>query len=385
MIKTRPGVPPSHASESEHRRQLANAVNLLNQTTPFDLTESVQFFVGKSGDFTSINNALKALSARRPRYAPNGVVVTLTLGSGFEMAEQVLVYGIDLSWITLTSEEDEVTISRDALIESFTTSDDVWTGADHFPAFGARDGAKLPVLDVLFSMDTSGSSSNRHGILLINDAHAIVRPGAGIKNAGGTGAYVINESSLSADGAIFDGALDRGIWGRWGCNVSFNQGSAVGVGWTAFAIQSGHGSCVSADLRNAGHYGVRSRRSSIVEAQGADVSGSAGHGCNCNEASLLNFREGTAVGCGVTDSEQAILATEGSQVNAMLATVTGAGTNALLARGAYIDFRGGEASSAGAAPAIRVHSGGMINANEATGTLSQTANTLTAAGIIFQQ
>lgn len=34
MIKTRPGVPPSHASESEHRRQLANGINLINQTTP---------------------------------------------------------------------------------------------------------------------------------------------------------------------------------------------------------------------------------------------------------------------------------------------------------------------------------------------------------------
>ena len=56
-----------------------------------------------------------------------------------------------------------------------------------------------------------------------------------------------------------------------------------------------------------------------------------------------------------------------------------------VARGAYIDFRGGEASSAGDSDAIRVHSGGMINANEATGTLSQTANTLTEAGIIFQQ
>lgn len=33
-ITVRPSVPTSHASESEHRRQLANTVNLLNQTTP---------------------------------------------------------------------------------------------------------------------------------------------------------------------------------------------------------------------------------------------------------------------------------------------------------------------------------------------------------------
>src|SRR5690606_75555 len=31
---TRPSVPPSHASESEHRRQIANVVNIINQTTP---------------------------------------------------------------------------------------------------------------------------------------------------------------------------------------------------------------------------------------------------------------------------------------------------------------------------------------------------------------
>lgn len=378
MIETRPGVPPSHASESEHRRQLANVVNLLNQTTPFDLTESVQFFVGASGDFTSINNALKALSARRPRYAPNGAAVTLVLGSGFEMAEQVLAYGIDLSWITITSEDAEVMAARDAMTTQLQgTSEGRW------PLFGAV-AAKLPIIDVLFNMDDSGTGTEREAFRGHDCSQIIIRPGKGCKNASARGLYLTDGSKAIARQAIFDNAGDRGVWARFDSSVVFIGGSATNCGWTAFQMHSSYGDCENATLTGAGHYGLRARRGGYINAEGANFSNANELGVNCNEGSTINLRNATGTDCG----EHGIQVTEGSRVEARAVNVSGSGWAGVLATsGSVVDFRQGDASNSGGngfSP-IHVQRGSIINAHEATGTLSQTANTLTAAGIIFQQ
>lgn len=161
-------------------------------------------------------------------------------------------------------------------------------------------------------------------------------------------------------------------------------------GWTAIQLHESSMTCEEAVLTNAGHY-LRARRTSYINGQGVDVSGSNGHGVNCNEGSKINFRDGIARDCGKNaregyndPPEQGMLATECSTLSAMNAIVTGAATEALFARGgAFIDFRDGQASSAGDFSAMRVKNGSFISASNASGTLSQPANAMTPDGVIF--
>lgn len=150
-------------------------------------------------------------------------------------------------------------------------------------------------------------------------------------------------------------------------------------------------SCEGAVLVDAGHYGLRARRTSYCNAQGVDVSRANGHGVNCNEGSKINFRDGLALDCGRNEREgyfdppeAGMHATECSTISAMNADVTGAATNALFARAAgFIDFRDGRASTIGGLPALRVAMGSMISAHGASGSYNQPPNVVTGEGIIF--
>ena len=77
--------------------------------------------VGPGGDFGNLTDALAYLSERRPAYAPGGFITEVRLLTGYQMAEQVLVSGANLGWLTITSEAAEViklapTMGRDKII-----------------------------------------------------------------------------------------------------------------------------------------------------------------------------------------------------------------------------------------------------------------------------
>lgn len=80
-----------------------------------------QVTVGPGGDYATINAALGDLSEMRPAYAPGGFVTELRLLNGYQMAEQVLISGINMGWITISSQASEVIISRGALSTLFGT------------------------------------------------------------------------------------------------------------------------------------------------------------------------------------------------------------------------------------------------------------------------
>jgi len=212
--------------------------------------------VGSGGDYATINEALEYLSQFFPAYIQEGYTAEISLLTGFVMSEQVIAKGVNLGWITITSVDAEVVIDRSALTIGFE-------GA--FPAFAACNGT-LPIIDVLFNMDSSGSATTRDGINISTNSDATALPGKGVKNAGGKGAFIAKTSRAELDGAVFTGA---------------------------------------------GTYGIEARDMSHVNAESSDTSG---------------------------------------------ATTGG----------------------------LRVISAGLIEASGATGTLSQTANTLTGNGIIFQ-
>lgn len=110
-------------------------------------------------------------------------------------------------------------------------------------------------------------------------------------------------------------------------------------------------------VKNAGHFGIYADRSSIINADGVNASGAGTYG---------------------------IFAARSSTINAYGADASGAGSIGIYAaHGSTISAEGANASGAGSVGIYAAH-GSLINAVDATGTLNQAKNTLTANGIIFQ-
>ncbi len=249
-----------------------------------ELTSNMTVTVGSGGDFSTINAALEnVVSLYYPKYISEGGCprITINLLSGFVMSEQVLVESLDLSWITITGVDAETVINRSALTKSFEL---------FYPAFATNNGGFLPIIGQLFNMNTTGESTNRHGVFVSSNARGIILSGCGVKNAGSYGIYATNTSTISALGA----------------NVS-----------------------------GAGSFGILADNGSIINARSINASGAGSFGIYAANASTINARNANASSTG----------------NYGIAVYDGAA---------------------------------IINASNATGTLSQTANTITNRGIIFQ-
>src|SRR5699024_79626 len=125
----------------------------------------------------------------------------------FVLGEQVFVDGIDLSYITITSEDDMVVISRQSMTEQFTLANaDNDGAAELYPAFAAKNSASLPNFDVLFDMSTSGTSTNRHCFVIADNSSVFIHPKKGCINAGGVGLYAINGSRAVSYEGNYEGS-----------------------------------------------------------------------------------------------------------------------------------------------------------------------------------
>jgi len=294
-----------------------------------ELTSNMTVTVGSTGDFNTINEALENIVALYyPKYISHGNCprVTIRLLQGFVMAEQVLVRSLDLSWITITGDDEETIIDRSALYTYFAAG---------YPAFAAETGGFLPVIEQLFSMNAEGNSTNRHGISIYNNSQAYIAQGCGVKNAGGNGLYVINNSTVEAAGANFS---------------------------------------------NAGLSGIYASDESSVNAPNIDVSNATEHGITAWRSSIINASEANASNAG----QNGIYAYAGSIINAGSANASGAGSYGIYAnRGSIINASSVDASEADNY-GFMVYMGSIINATDnAVGTLNQAPNEATSQGIIF--
>ncbi len=229
-----------------------------------ELTSDITVTVGPGGNYATINDALASLVALYyPVYLATGEVpqATINLLSGFVMAEQVLVEGLDLSWITITGVDAETVINRSAL----TT---YWGGC--YPAFGVMNGGFLPIIRQLFNMDTSGTATSRHGIFAYSNSRAIVLDGCGVKNAGFVGIYATHGSTINANGANASGAGTHGIFATHGSTINADGVNASGAG--THGIWAYRGSTINAncaDASGAGTYGIYAAHGSLINAYGA--------------------------------------------------------------------------------------------------------------------
>jgi hypothetical protein len=143
------------------------------------------------------------------------------------MAEQVLVYGLDLGWITIVGADTETVITHTALTTDFTASD---YGYSAYPAFGVSRGGVLPRVGQLFRFNVSGVGGDKHGVMAIGaGSSADVLDGCGVKNAGDVGIVASKGSTINAVGANASGA------GSFGIDVY--HGSTISANWTTGTLK----------------------------------------------------------------------------------------------------------------------------------------------------
>ena len=233
-----------------------------------DLSADITVTVGSGGDYATINAALAALVKRKPLYDSSGITATINLLAGFVMAEQVLVYGLDLGWITIVGADTETVITHTALTTDFTASD---YGFNAYPAFGVSRGGVLPRVGQLFRFNLSGVGGDKHGVMAIGaGSSADVLDGCGVKDAGSYGIFASQGSTINARGADASGAGSYGIFAYYGSTINAYQANASGA--EDRGIYANQGSTINAESANAsgaGAYGIFAYQGSTINANGA--------------------------------------------------------------------------------------------------------------------
>lgn len=326
------------------------------------VTESIEYTVGASGDYTTINEALHELT----KLVIDGVgappSVTLKLLTGFVLNESIVVYNKDLSWITIVSEDAEVTANSIAF--------NIASPEDYNQAFLVING-KLPTIGTLFVMDNTGNAWC-DGFTCYDNGFVKILPGAGFKNAGGAAIYLVNASSAVADGAIFTGANYAGAYVTLGSTLTAKQANfddsldyginvenqsticaieatANNAGGHAVYIEGGSKANLESVVANgANDYGMLVLGSSVV-APNATFN-DCGSGVCAEDSSTIhlygvtvNNAGGRAVQAAVNSTismhdsyidnagSYGIIAYEGSSIDAKYAEVTGSGSSGVVA------------------------------------------------------
>ena len=258
------------------------------ELAPTLVQSDITVTVGTGGDYPTINAALEYLSKLQPVYASAGITATINLLTGFVMAEQVLVRGLDLGWITITGADAETTITNTALTTNFTAAD---YDFDSYPAFGVSKGGVLPRIDQLFRFDVANVGGNKHGIMAVGaGSSSDVLAGAGVNDAGSRGITASRGATINAYLANASGAGSNGI-------IAYN------------------GSTINAEAANAsgaGNNGIIASRASTINAYSADASGAGSHGITAYNGSTINAEAANASGAG----DIGIFAYNGSTINA---------------------------------------------------------------------
>jgi hypothetical protein len=366
--------------------------------------------VGTGGNYATINEAIAYLSKRKLKYAKTGLKAEILLKSGFVMTEQVYVKNVNLGFITISSEDAEVSINASGFVENVT---ETAYGASGFAlgssaAFTGYGNATIPVINVLFNFNQTGISGRTNGIFLVYGANGRVARGKGFKNGLSNGYSVMEGSRLYATDTICTGHNGNNISCYRGSYILFRAGIATGsvAGYGAYLDNASTIDCISGDFstnalgglwisglsfasanritanNNVGN-GITADSGSIVDAHNSTILNSSQRGIQCDGATV-NVNDAVITGSG----SQSINITNNGNVTAKNANLTGAkATNAVYVNG------GGSCNISNATcqkvvgtdgSDIRVGTGGIIYAHGATGGFSgATPNSLSNNGIIF--
>ena len=313
--------------------------------------------VGSGGDYTSISSAIAVLTQQFPTYTAAGVQAEIQLLAGFVMEEQLTVYSVNLSWIRITGVD--ATTTFDVSSPTANNLNGLLYGVSKF-LFAAHDGGVLPIIDQTFVM--SAWTSTIGGILCYKPGSKVIMlPGTGIGNAN-TGIVVYNGAHVLCDktdfytGYTYGGTIDassnsfvdaddskfRSITAAYGSSINFNR---------SYGYQAPSTGPILAAIGN-----------SSISAEGAVINTSTVNVIDLVRATINSNIDIDGATIGGTSAFQTGLSVEkGSRASCT-----------------SVDF------SAATTVGIESLQGSIINASGSIGTLSQTANTVTANGIIFK-
>ena len=399
--------------------------------------------VGAGGDFSTVGSALGYLSQYRSR---DRFTATISLLTGFVMAEQVLIDTIDYGWVSVTSVDPTVTVTRSALTLDFY---------GRYPLFGAALSGVTPGINANFSFDASGTSTDRAFLYCVDGGKGVVGAARGCVNAPfglvtkGVGSHINAEgstvensldtnvfadmgSAIHIAGGNFSNAVSRNIHATQSSLVAADSVVATGAETNVLASSGGKVNVQNANLTGASNTGISAVDSGFVVGFDADISNSAEVGLRSKLHSVVNIKNANASNCGtaiealsggsvyaesirafdcgrgvecygamvdVNSGDLRTTATLGVLISGIACDIgarvlahscsvtTPLGVPGLrVFKGSSVDFTNGSCSLTGSSDpgGIEVSSGSVISAIASFSTPNVTPNTISANGIIYK-
>lgn len=240
----------------------------------FPPDDKITFYVPR--DFNTLQESIDFVRKIR-----NGVDTEIIMQKGFRPSKGISLEGHDLGHVTLSSEDEVVTVADD------------FTG-EFMKIYKSR----APILNTLIDMKDKGT----YGLWVSTSSSAVINSQCGCINSGGVGVYV-RTSTVTGAYSNFSGSNDRGLWATRGSKVSFPasnfsgiKGGRVGayisrstiadlsdinisnanVEYTTVQSLRSHVTLLGANLRNAKNDGVFASGVGFVALRGADVTNCGG-------------------------------------------------------------------------------------------------------------
>lgn len=233
------------------------------------VTKNKVVTVGANGDFPTINSALRYLSKFYPAYLDGGIECEVKILDGTIINEQIRLERIDLSHISITTDNADNTVQVDVT---------GWGGITHDtrgnkPFFSAEYGARLPCIKCLFSciVPEGGWVTQKYTDENGNEVDTNMAVGY-FCNRGSTG-VIAGETTYS--GSTSQGLANVGFENFYD-NIIANNNSEIVLR--------------EAIARNAGRYGVMARHISRVSARSADITNCADTAAYADRSSMMDVR-----------------------------------------------------------------------------------------------
>lgn len=343
-------------------------INLTNRPPDADILNAqlrhdadITVTVGSGGDYAGVNAAIAALTERFPSAPPGGITAEVNMLAGYVLDEQIFARNVNLSWIRITGVDASTNVDPTA----FTIEHPLIGGSCHTVV--AFDSGVAPVIAQTLNINTHDFAT------------------LGFK-VGGALAYGGGSKVIIADTYGFSGYI----------TASILNATDSGEIYAPRAVLSTSLPTSFPDLTAAGV--IRSQKNSWVDLTEATINS---NGIVVSGGSFLNMNGSTFQGV------KTLSVTQSSAVSAeaISMSITGAsGATAVISKSSSLDVDDASISYSGGsfnitaqtgsrvsmtsvnlgAGTATVTGGSIIHAASSTGTLSQTANSVTANGLIFK-
>lgn len=240
-------------------------VDLIKPTLP--IVSNYLITVGENGDCQTINEAIEKASSVYPVYKKRGIKIEIRILDGTVIDEQILVEGIDLSYISITTDNADNKVIVTPTATNWDKNSVSHDSRGNMPFFAGEFGARLPMIKCLFSCTSPTLQIEDKTIGIVG--YYCNRGSTGVVVAGAAYPENTTESGAGTKEA------DVGFEGFYDCIIA-NNNSEITIR--------------EAIARNAGRYGAMSRHISRVSARSADLTGCQLAAAYADRSSMIDVR-----------------------------------------------------------------------------------------------